>query len=300
MSRGNRLERNGQLIRKYFASHMDYSQESKVYEKLNGTGLSPEVTLQYDGFIEKKYVEGPTFAELFDEHMGEPQKLAELFETFCCWYGKFREATNLLLGNIEPSKFIMTDNGFVYLDFEHCRPGFMETDLAHMVKWMSVTGGNVSDDGALAAKLFVCVCSSKFKLSPDRLEKALKKEFETYGEDAANMIRFMTSAAVVVCRSSDEADVRTATAAFAYAPERYLCVLPGSAATCPGFELLTGTEGACMSLLARKTSQPTLMVLFTGPDCDTSVPLFVKTEKVRENLSVPMDVDVKTLLHNIK
>ena len=283
MSAGNRLERNGELIRKYFASHMDYSQECNVYEKLKGTGLSPEVTFQYDGLIEKKYIEGPSFAELYEQYSGQPEKLAGLFETFCDWYGPYRAATNLLLGNIDPSKFLLTDHGFVYLDFEHCRPGFAEADIAHMVKWMGVIGGEISESGVAAAKLFICVCSSKLHLTPDRLEKSLRKEFEGCMDEAEDFICYMTSAGVVNAFECSESDFAQACAYLSASPERYIACPASSDVSCPGFERLTGASfGECLSALARKINQPRLIICSAGPE--STAPMVKSREKVIDEL----------------
>ena len=240
------------LVRRNYSSHIDYSRESNVYEKLKGTGLVAEITSQYDGFIERVFVEGPNFAELFEKYAGDLPKLAGLYEELCRWYNAYRDATKLILGEAAPEKFILSAKGFVYVDFENVRPGFAEQDIAALVSWMlSRTGGRE------AAKLFVCVCTNKMELHPDRLEKSLRAELGTE-EGAEELIFFLTCAGIVVSEGSCAAD--SATASLAMAPDRYIAVIGSGEVSCPGFETVhaSGIREA-VSIIARKTSQKNLL-----------------------------------------
>lgn len=240
------------LVRRQYSSHIDYARESNVYEKLKGTGLVAEITAQYDGFIERVFVEGPNFAQLFEQYVHELPKLAGLYEELCRWYNAYRDAARLILGEAAPEKFILSKDGFVYVDFENVRPGFAEQDIAAFVKWMLS-----KDGGREAAKLFVCVCTNKMVLHPERLEKSLRAELE--GEEGAEeLIFFLTCAGIVIADSVAVTD--GATASLSMAPERYIAVIGSADASCPGFETVRAADiREAALLIAGKTNQRNLL-----------------------------------------
>ncbi|MCQ2565971.1 MAG: hypothetical protein MJ194_03880 [Clostridia bacterium] len=278
------------LVRRQYSSHIDYSRESNVYEKLKGTGLVAEITRQFDGFIERVFVEGPSFAELFEKYAHDLPKLAGLYEELCRWYNAYREATKLILGEAAPEKFILSKEGFVYVDFENVRPGFAEQDIAAFVKWMLSAGGDPQ-----AAKLFVCVCTNKLELHSERLEKSLKAELE--GEEGADdLIFFLICAGVVLYDGSAPTD--SATASLAMAPERYIAVIGAGAASCPGFETIrTDSIRDAIAVIARRTNQRNLLLQPCGAVGSLPAPVRVSKDLALDLLiDLSEDADVLEVL----
>ena len=276
------------LVRRHYSSHIDYSRESNVYEKLKGTGLVAEITAQYDGFIERVFVEGPGFAELFEKYTRDLPKLAGLYEELCRWYNAYRDATNLILGEAAPEKFILSKDGFVYVDFENVRPGFAEQDIAALVRWMLS-----KDGGREAAKLFVCVCTNKMELRPDRLEKSLRGELE--GEEGAEeLIFFLTCAGIVI--ADEAAVIDGATASLSMAPERYIAVIGHGDASCPGFETVRAADiRDAVAIIARKTNQRNLLFRTCPKNAEDGLPapVTVSRELALDLLiGLPEDVDL--------
>jgi len=295
MAGRNRIEKRDGLVRKHFASHLDYSRESRIYEKLQGSGLAPELTTSYDGLIERRFVEGASFWELCLKYAGEPHKLAKIFESFCEWYVKYRKLTGLILGDLNPAKFFMTEEGFCYIDFEHCMPGYAEQDIARMVRWFCDESDPSADNpfseaplgsfpsavGAEAAKLFVCVCYGQMQLRGDKLSDFLREEFSTLDSPLPEaLISYMTSSGVVVASKTAPA-VSEATAFLASSPERFLCGPLGSGLSCPGFDFVYAPNIAlAVYAAARQNSCEWLIVLGASSPVDkNAVNELLGTEK---------------------
>ena len=130
MSSDNQVVRKGDLVIKTYGSHRNYLREAGIYEKLNGSGLAPEVTFTGHDTLEHRFVEGET---LYDRMLAEYESsdlLEEDLKRFFSWYAAFREKTGNSLEQLDLHKFILSADGLLYLDFEHCKASFMEGDLA--------------------------------------------------------------------------------------------------------------------------------------------------------------------------
>ena len=257
----NNVEIRGEKVIKTFSSHMMYARESNVYAKLRGTGLAPEVISDYDGCIEHRFADGKPLSTLIDDAIGDPRALAPLFERFMQWYLAYRDATKLVLGRLCPEKFIVSGDRMVYLDFEHCRPGFPESDIAALAAWIARREGEGGPlAGINAAQLFVCVAESWTEIRPETLAKSLREEY-----DDEFFVTWLTCAGIVKAESSAE-HFDEAAALLSSMPQRFISAPAGLALRCRGFEPLSDEA------YLREVRQPWALVLSAEeevPSADT-------------------------------
>ena len=335
----SRKETNNGVIRKYFSSHTAYSRESNVFSKLKGSGLGPELLNDFNGFLEYRIDEGETLLDRVEERLYDPESLATVFEEFCDWYNSYRTKTNLILSDVDPEKFIYTKKGLIYTVFENCRPGYAEQDLAsfagHFCRLFSEknTGGDLSEKDlrrirALfsAAILLICVCAGHMRWRPDLLEKYLRQELSDLDPQTAELfITYMTCAGAVISIGEGEAAV-WASSVVSSMPARYLCTVPESELSFPGFEKIPcSSDASAMYAAAKACTQPWMLFLsgdmtgvnpevlrklfvcskknvdavFFNDYWDHVIPILIRTEKVRSLISGDMpDNSICAMLKN--
>ena len=168
---GNVIERRGNKVVKKFASRINFVKESNIYEKLKGSGLAPEMYGALDGEIELEYVEGPNFYQNYLAAGTDPAAQVKCFEDFYRWYMKYREITNIGIGDMDFEDFIALDTGLKAIDFEHCKPCSMEEDIAYLACLIAMYPHGYTTAGMESAKLFVCVGSSCMNWQADTLSR---------------------------------------------------------------------------------------------------------------------------------
>ena len=237
----NEIEIKNGIVRKTYASRMDFLMEEKLYKLLDGTGLAPKFIDSRDGFLEHEYVTGDNFIELLARSEDDYEKLAALFEKFYDWYKKYREITNMTLGQVRFEKFLLTDNGLVNLEFENCKPGFMEEDLAKLSAQMCMVPEPLSAVGVDMARFFICVGAQNIEYNPGKLAqlfpKALKAEFRDRGIEydearAERITAALTSGTVIF--AGGHTPLQELTEQTALYPEKYISLPKGKAV---GYEI---------------------------------------------------------------
>ncbi len=258
---GNTVERQGDRIIKTFGSRIAFVREQGIYEKLSGTGLAPQMLYAQDGVIETAYVEGRDFYEVFLEAAGDPKKQAACFELFFDWYRRYRDITKISIGEIDFEDFLIADGRLLCLDFEHCKPGSMEEDVARLACLLALYPRGYTTAGMESAKLFVCVGASFLDWQPEILAKAVPQAAqeleERYGLKrlpamAQYLAAYFTCSGVVLAGGKSsrmhqdkrqmEVDGRTmleaSTSLVAAMPRRMISVAKGEEAGFPGFETI--------------------------------------------------------------
>ena len=258
---GNTVERRRDRFSKTFASRSGFVREQGIYEKLKGSGLVPTVLSAQDGTIETQYEEGKDFYEFFLEAGQDPAKQAACFELFFSWYRRYRELTNIAIGETDFQDFILQGDSLMCLDLEHCRPGSAEEDIARLACKLALYPKGYTAAGLESAKLFVCVGASFMTWQPETLAKAVPAAAETIEERyglkkhpgmAMYLASYFTTAGAVLAGGKSsrmnqdkrqmEVDGRTmleaSTALIAAMPQRMISVAKEDNASFPGFETI--------------------------------------------------------------
>ena len=195
----NTITYEGKRVIKRFGSRLAYVKEASIYEKLKGTGLAPELLDKLDGVIEHEFVEGPNAQEAMETALrtGDSKALHILFEALCGWYQRFRDTIRLTLGGVDFSKFIITKAGLCYLDFEHCKPGYMEEDIADILAELGFIQGAFSEPSLDAARLFAEISREKLGWIPELVQEYLPQyigqacALRGYEADGSEIMEFM-------------------------------------------------------------------------------------------------------------
>ena len=267
--------KNGKAV-KTFASRTEYLNENKAYELLRGTGLAPRLLYSYDGCIEHSLVEGPQLSYLLSEADSNAPELMRLFGLFCDWYNAFKEKTGLCLGKVRFESFVSGTEGLVCTDFDNCRTGFTENDIASAVSQLFIKPQPFSAQGLTLAKLFMLCASEKIKYDPEiltqRIMPVLKQECREAGvafdEEEGEYLRVVCCMAGLVL-AGGRYPVQSCTKGLMSAPERFISVKEKSSDMPGGFEqVVTGltaedSAGRVAEVL-RKASQPWTLVLSTN------------------------------------
>ena len=169
----NTVQRRKDRLIKTFASRSGFVREQGIYEKLKGSGLVPTMLSAQDGTIETQYEEGTNFYEFFLAAGNDPAKQAACFELFFSWYRRYRELTNISIGETDFRDFIVQGDSLMCLDLEHCRPGSAEEDVARLACMLALYPKGYTGAGLDSAKLFICVGSSYLNWHPETLAKAV-------------------------------------------------------------------------------------------------------------------------------
>ncbi len=195
MSRNTVEIQDGRTVKK-FSSHLNFVTETAIYEKLKGTGLAPELIYSGQDYIEHSFVPGPSlFQLLVNAQMdGRSETVELLFDRFFGWYRQFNEVTGQTLGNIDLHKIIVTglpedpiekmdysaaeisEAKLVGIDFEHCRVGHVEGDVAKLVSQIYLVPKPFSEEAQDVCVMFVNCAKKQFGLNPVTLEDQIKKE----------------------------------------------------------------------------------------------------------------------------
>lgn len=170
----NTVEIKENKVLKTFANRMDYVRETSIYKKIAGKGLAPELTGNWDGTIEHEYIMGENFDEAIHKAMSNPYKFVEYANLFFDWYKRFREAVNLSLGMVDFSDFIISKGKLYCIDFEHCRPGYAEDDVANLAANICLTESTYTIFGMEDAKIFVKAAWDRLDMLSSRLYSAIK------------------------------------------------------------------------------------------------------------------------------
>ncbi len=290
----NSIEVKETVVTKTFSSRMNYARELGIYKKLQGTDLAPELISDYDGCIEHAYVEGPDFMRCLSDVEGKPAGKAKLFEIFFTWYREYWKRTHQVLGKLDLSKFILAKDGLKYFDFEHCKPGHLESDIARAAASLCMVPKPYSESGIETARLFICVGASFLDWRGELLAEYLESELAemSAGEDITGssvlrgyVTRLFTSAGVVF---SGRNEPSAATSLLSAMPQRFICCREEGGEGCPGFVPVpyAGNDVVAVRDILKDVKQPWCVILRDGePVCSKGM--------LRSILSAPdKDADV--------
>ena len=268
-------EKNG-LVIKTFASRTEYINEDRAYELLRGTGLAPRLEHSFDGRIERLVVEGQLLSDLIRSSAADAPEMMRLFGLFWGWYDAFRKKTGMVLGKVRFESFVLSREGLVCTDFEGCRPGSVEKDIASAAAQLCIKPHPWSEQGMSLAKLFVLCASEKIKYDPEtlcqRMASVLKAECREAGikfdETEAEYLSTVCCMAGLVL-AGGKYPVQSAAKGLMTAPERFLSVTKDGADVPGGFEpvrtqLSADDSSGRVAEILRKVSQPWTLVLSTG------------------------------------
>ncbi|MBO5518403.1 MAG: molybdenum cofactor guanylyltransferase [Firmicutes bacterium] len=257
----NTVQRRKDRFIKTFASRSGFVREQGIYEKLKGSGLVPTMLSAQDGTIETQYEEGTNFYEFFLAAGSDPAKQAACFELFFSWYRRYRELTNISIGETDFRDFIVQGDSLMCLDLEHCRPGSAEEDIARLACMLALYPKGYTGAGLDSAKLFVCVGSSFLDWHPETLAKAVPAAADSVEEQlglrkhpgmALYLAAYFTTAGAVLAGGKSsrmhqdkrqlEVDGRTmleaSTSLVAAMPQRMVSVSKEEDVSFPGFETI--------------------------------------------------------------
>ena len=175
MSR-NKIEIKDGITIKSFASHLNYVTENSIYEKLGSSGLAPELIYSGQDSIEHVFVEGPLLFDILVKSVEDEEAMKEAFGAFFKWYRKFLDITGQTLGNIDFRKFVLGPSGLVCLDFEHCKVGYVESDLAKLISQMYLVPRPFAEEAKAVCLLFISCAMESFNLNAATLSAEIKKE----------------------------------------------------------------------------------------------------------------------------
>ena len=237
----NEIEIKNGIVRKTYTSRMDFLREEKLYKLLEGTGLAPKLLDSRDGLLEHEYVTGENYLELLAKSEDDYEKLAALFEKFYDWYKKYRELTNLTLGQVRFEKFLLTDSGLMNLEFENCKPGYMEEDLAKLSAQMCMVPEAFSRIGVDMARFFICVGAQNIEYNPEKFAwffpKAVEAECKDRGvEYNAKIVECITTALTssAVIFAGGQTPLQELTDQIALYPQKFISLPRGKAV---GYEI---------------------------------------------------------------
>jgi len=175
----NTIQIKDNKVVKTFGSRMNFVRESRIYDKIKGLDLAPEITGTWDGALEHTYVEGTSFADIMSKAFSNPYDFVKYSGIFFDWYKKFRNSVNMSLGDMDFSDFILTSDGkLLCIDFEHCKPAGLEQDIANLAAVISFDDGNYSAIGLENSKIFVKKAKEELDISSEKLYPAIKEAFE--------------------------------------------------------------------------------------------------------------------------
>ena len=273
----NKVEiRDGKVI-KTFTNRADYLNEDYVYKQLKGSGLAPELLWSYDCCIEHAYVEGEHLYDILQASMKDLAKVSELLDSFCEWYLAFHEKTGMILGNIRFDKFVLSGGRLIYLDFESCRRGYIESDFASLFAGIIMRPAPFSEKGMLVARTLACIIEDRIKWDPKLLEQqlsyAIERECAAAGIPmnvlkAEYIITGITSAGLILAGGPHPVD--DCAKALSNLPERVISVPQGvSSPVAGGFKTVVSSypESCASGRIAEaleKIRQPWTLVLSTS------------------------------------
>ncbi len=283
----NKVEFQGDKVIKTFDNRIDFVRESSIYEKIKGKGLAPEITGVWDGVIGHTYIKGENFNDVIHRAMKDPMEFIEYSNIFFNWYRKFRDVLHISLGDMDFSDFILTENRELYcIDFEHCKPGYAEDDVADLAANVCLMGGEYTRFGIEDAKIFVKSAWEQIEMSSKRLYDSLIKYLDLVCEE--NNIKSM--------RSANEYLATFVCCAFAHAPKRRIslskmveALRQSNQAWTLFAEDITGENEQYIRYLM-STPKEEYNVLFLTENGNAKLfPLLLKTEEAISILTVAAD-----------
>ena len=207
----NTVEIKVDKVIKTFGSRIDFVRESSIYEKIKGKGLAPEVTGIFDGALEHDYIKGESFKDVIHRSMNNPLEFLEYAKLFIEWYKQFRDIVSITLGNMDFTDFIITADKKLYcIDFEHCKPGYVEDDIANFAANICFMGGSYSRFGMEDAKIFIKCAWEIVEMSSERLYNSLK----------SHLLKVSDEKGIQPMYSANEYLATFVCCAFAHAPRR--------------------------------------------------------------------------------
>ncbi len=257
MSGQNEVIKKGDVVIKRYGSHLNYLKESSIYAKLKGSGLAPRVLFEGEDSIEHEYVSGPGLNDLLAESMDDPAKLAACFKLFFDWYAAFRAKTQSCLGKADFGKFIYADGSLKCVDFEHCKAGYAEWDVAALAARVCLMGEPLSFRSLEICRLFISVGAGAIAWDPSRLVSCLEKELsdrcQAENVDAhVPSFRYLLSAVSscgVLFAEDPLADVTAAMPFISTSPQRIIVCSEEGKPECPSFSCLEAGAGKVGTLL---------------------------------------------------
>ena len=174
----NKVTRQGNKVIKEFASHFNFVAEEKAYTLLKGRKMTPVLYFSGQDVIEHEYVEGPTLLDAITSNVDDPVELQKNFRTFYNWYKQFYDITGMNLFNADFGKFIYGEEAFVYVDFEHSRPGNTANDIARLLVFLYLELDPNTEKSLYLARLFFETGREYLQFNPGSFNLRLRKEFQ--------------------------------------------------------------------------------------------------------------------------
>lgn len=137
---------NAPIIQKQFSSFVNKEKEIWVLRNLHKRGLGVPTLIDHKGSIlYESYIEGPLFLHVYEEleRKEEDGDIAvEGCFTLCEWLYNFHMLSTQffnqphIMGDVNLRNYIWSKEGIVGFDFEDCKPGQFQEDLACLLAFL--------------------------------------------------------------------------------------------------------------------------------------------------------------------
>lgn len=280
----NKVEFQGEKVIKTFDNRIDFVRESSIYEKLKGKGLAPEIIGKWDGTLGHAYIKGECFNDVIHRAMKDPMEFIEYSNIFFKWYRSFRDVLHISLGDMDFTDFILTEEKQLYcVDFEHCKPGYAEDDVAMLAANICLMGNEYTRYGIEDAKIFVKSAWEQIEMSSKRLNESLQRALELVCEE--KQIRPV--------RSANEYLATFVCCAFVHAPKRRIVLSKMIESLCQSnqawtlfAEDITGENEQSIRYLMSVPKKDYNVIFLTEDGNAKLFPLLLKTEDAIPILTV--------------
>lgn len=249
----NTIEIKNNTVEKTYASRIDFLREEKIYKMLQCSGLSPKLIESSDGKLIHEYVEGESLLDLLAKANGDLKLIASYFEMFYSWYAKFREITKMNLGQVRFEKLIVSDGKLCGIEFENCKPGFLEEDIARLAAQMCMIPESYSDYGIRMSRFFISVGAKSLSINPEMLSAQLSKfleqeckarEIETRPDLNEYIVTLSCSTGIVF--AGGQTPISDCTEPLEFNPQKIISVPDGKSKTVsavPDFRIIVTSSG---------------------------------------------------------
>ena len=165
--------KNGRVVRT-FTGRTEYINEDRAYELLRGTGLAPKLLYSFDNCIEYQIPEGEILWDRIQDAKGDAAELSRLFGLWADWYDAFRKKTGFCLGGADLKDLVLTGDGLVCTDFQQCRKGYAECDIAAAVAQLCLEPHAFDPSGAALARALMKVAAGRLEYDPEILANHIR------------------------------------------------------------------------------------------------------------------------------
>ncbi|NLO22190.1 MAG: hypothetical protein GX119_09380 [Syntrophomonadaceae bacterium] len=173
------------VVVKIFSDPQRFQREKEIGGLLQGFNIAIPARLEVDQYrstIVYQYIKAQAVAELL-ESLDFP-KVEEIIKKLCAWLKEFysimdeQKESPYILGDIHLRNFIFeTSSGQVYgLDFEECRPGRVESDVARLYVFILHYDPPFTPRKKALAALFWETMASALPMDKSFLRQEVKRE----------------------------------------------------------------------------------------------------------------------------